>query len=197
MKRLLVCFLLVWFVMPSSFAQKNQKTKNASTSAYGDALNIGLGINNYGFYSGTPMLMLNYEFDVAKNFTIAPFVGIYAASGRYYWGNPSKPFGDPSYKYYSYNELSIPIGAKGTYYFDEILNAGSKWDFYGAGSLGFVYRRVSWENGYLGNTLAYSNARSLHLDLHIGTEYRINSKYGMFLDLSTGVSTIGLAVHLK
>lgn len=147
--------------------------------------------------SAIPMLMFNYEFDVAKNFTVAPFVGIYAASGKYFWGNPAKPFGDPSYKYYTYNEVAIPLGAKGTYYFDELLKAGAKWDFYAAGSLGFVYRRVRWENGYTGNKTAFGGARPLHLDIHIGGEYHINSKYGLFLDLSTGVSTAGLSVKMK
>jgi len=35
----------------------------------------------------------------------------------------------------------------------------------------------------------------LFLNIHIGAEYHINKKVGVFLDLSSGVSTIGLAIH--
>jgi hypothetical protein len=35
----------------------------------------------------------------------------------------------------------------------------------------------------------------LFLDLHLGAEYHLNNRVGLFLDLSTGVSTIGLAIH--
>jgi hypothetical protein len=31
---------------------------------------------------------------------------------------------------YYYHETIIPIGVKGTYYFDQIFNANSDWDFY-------------------------------------------------------------------
>jgi len=41
----------------------------------------------------------------------------------------------------------------------------------------------------------YRDASPLFLDLHIGTEYHFNSKLGIFFDLSTGVSTVGLAIH--
>jgi hypothetical protein len=31
--------------------------------------------------------------------------------------------------------------------------------------------------------------------LHVGAEYHLSRKVGLFLDLSTGVSTLGLAFH--
>ena len=99
------------------------------------------------------------------------------------------------YKYYSYHETVIPIGVKGTYYFDQLLNAGSKWDFYAAASLGFRIRNVKWDNDYYGDKYAYNDASGLYLDFHVGTEYHINQKIGLFLDLSTDVSTIGLSFH--
>ena len=89
----------------------------------------------------------------------------------------------------------IPIGVKGSYYFDELLHANSNWDFYLAASLGFSIRSVTWDNDYYGDQYAYHSTSGLYLDLHIGTEYHFNSKIGMFLDLSSGVSTLGLAFH--
>jgi hypothetical protein len=90
----------------------------------------------------------------------------------------------------------IPIGVKGTYYFDRLLGAGSRWDFYLAGSLGFAIRSTVWENGYGGETVVSRGSSGLYLDAHIGAEYHASQKVGLFLDLSTGLSTFGIAVHL-
>jgi hypothetical protein len=87
----------------------------------------------------------------------------------------------------------VTVGVKGTFYFDKLVDANPKWDFYLAGSLGFAFRRVTWEDGYTGNR-DLSNS-PLFLDLHVGAEYHINRKVGLFLDLSTGASSIGLDFH--
>jgi hypothetical protein len=171
--------------------------ETSSSEKYGKTLNLGAGIGYYGYLGRTlPVGMLNFEFDVAKNFTLAPFIGIYSHRNYYYWGNPNKPNWDESYRRYSYKVTSIPVGLKGTYYFDELLHANSKWDFYAAASLGFVFRSVVWENNYYGDRQVYKSSSPLYLDAHIGTEYHLNKKLGLFLDLSTGLSTFGLAIHL-
>ena len=163
---------------------------------YGKTLNLGAGIGYYGHIGQTlPVGMLNFEFDVARNFTLAPFVGFYTYQNNYYWGNPNKPNYDESYRLYSYRTTAVPVGAKGTYYFDQLFRANSKWDFYAAGSVGFVFRKTVWENGYYGETHVHQSASPLYLDAHIGAEYHMTEKAGLFLDLSTGVSTFGFAIH--
>ncbi|MES2779512.1 MAG: hypothetical protein V4651_06390 [Bacteroidota bacterium] len=162
---------------------------------FGKTLNLGLGIGGYSGYYGyvgrsLPVFHLDYEFDVAKSFTLAPFVNFYSYSHDYYWGNNNTP-----YRYYTYRETVIPIGLKGTYYFDDLLKANSKWDFYLAGSLGFAIVNATWDDGYYGNRNYYRGGSSLFLDIHVGTEYHFNNRIGAFLDLSSGVSTIGLAIH--
>ena len=148
------------------------------TEEFGNTLNVGLGVGYYGYVNhSTPVINLNYEFDVARNFTLAPFITFF------------------SYRDNDYHQTVVPIGVKGTYYFDQLLNLDSKWDFYGAGSLGFAIVKTSWENGYTGPKNSNIGASPLYLDLHIGTEYHINNKLGVYLDLSTGISTIGLAFH--
>ena len=168
---------------------------------YGNTLNLGLGIGGYSGYYGyvghfgqsLPVLNINYEFDVAKNFTLAPFVSFSTFSDGYYSGGSNKNY---PYGFYTYHETVIPIGVKGTYYFDDLLNANPKWDFYLAGSLGFAIINSSWDNGYNGDMNYYHNSSGgLFLDIHIGTEYHFNDRIGAFLDLSSGVSTIGLAIH--
>lgn len=187
MKKLFKISVLLLSILPfSAFAQEK----------YGNTINLGLGIGGrFGYYGyasrNLPVLHFNYEFDVTKNFTLAPFISISSFTNDYYWGNNNTP-----YKYYTYRQTIIPIGAKGTYYFDDLLKANKKWDFYLAGSLGFAIINESWDNGYNGSK-GYSGGSPLFLDLHIGTEYHFNNKLGAFLDLSSGVSTIGLAIHTK
>jgi hypothetical protein len=86
------------------------------------------------------------------------------------------------------------LGVKGTYYFDQALGASSDWDFYLAGSLGFSVVNSKWDNGYTRDN-NYHTVDPLFLDLHVGAEYHLSNKVGLFLDLSTGVSTLGLAFH--
>ncbi|HZL10297.1 MAG TPA: hypothetical protein VFC65_09895 [Prolixibacteraceae bacterium] len=153
---------------------------------YGNTLNLGLGIGGYSGYYGyvghsLPVFNVNYEFDVANNFTLAPFISLSTYRSKY--------------NNYYYHETIIPIGVKGSYYFDDILNANSNWDFYLAGSLGFSIVNSRWDDGYGGDKNYYNDGNPLFLDLHLGTEYHLNNKVGLFLDLSTGVSTVGIAIH--
>jgi len=186
MKKLIILALFFICIIPF---------KGNAQEKFGGTLNVGLGLGGYaGYYRyaghSIPVLTLNYEFNTAPSFTLAPFVSVYTFSDDYYWGNGTNPD-----RYYHYKETVIPIGVKGTYYFDNVLNASSKWDFYLGASLGFALVHARWEDGYTGDKNYYHGGSNLFLDLHIGTEYHFNDKIGMFLDLSSGVSTIGLAFH--
>jgi len=157
--------------------------QNTYSERYGNTLNLGLGIGGYSGYYGyigrsLPVFHINYELGVANNFTLAPFVTFLTYHDDYY----------------GYRETIIPLGVKGTYYFDQLLNASPDWDFYLAGSLGFVVDNIAWDNSN-GNRTYYHSASPLFLDAHVGAEYHLNSKLGIFLDISSGVSTIGLAFH--
>ena len=178
----------LFFIAILSFTISAQE--RTYSSSYGKTLNLGLGIGGYSGYSGyvghsLPVLHVDYEFDVANSFTLAPFLNFYTYRNDYRWNGT----------WYTYRETVIPIGVKGTYYFDRLLNANSDWDFYLAGSLGFAIVNTTWDAGYGGDKYIYHDSSPLFLDLHIGTEYHLNSRLGLFLDLSTGISTIGLAVH--
>jgi hypothetical protein len=177
--------LLMAFGITLSAQESNMPEK------YGNTLNLGAGIGYYG-YVGQPLPVgnLNYEFDVFKNFTLAPFIGVYGYQQNYYWGDKDSP-----YRNYHYRTVVVPVGVKGTYYFDQLFKANPKWDFYAAGSLGFAYKNTVWENGYYGDKKNVKNASPLYLDAHIGSEYHLTNKAGIFLDLSTGVSTFGFAIH--
>jgi hypothetical protein len=186
MKKTIFTILLTLLIMGGTVSAQ----KAGYTERHGRTLNLGLGVGGYAGYYGyiahsVPVFHLNYEFDVARNFTLAPFISFSTYRNGYYWHDNN----------YYYHETIIPIGVKGSYYFDQILQAGPNWDFYLAGSLGFAIVRTSWDNGYGGDTGYYEDGSPLFFDLHIGTEYHFNRHVGAFLDLSTGVSTIGLAIH--
>jgi len=180
MKTTAFAFLFLLMIIGSSLSAQQHVTYSES---HGHTLNLGVGVGGYGGYYGyygrsLPVFSINYEFDVANNFTLAPFATF--VTYHDYWDG------------YGYRETIIPLGVKGTYYFDDILGASSAWDFYLAGSLGFSIVKTRWDDGYVGNN-DYRTADPLFLDLHIGAEYHLSNKVGLFLDLSTGVSTLGLS----
>ena len=167
--------------------------QTSSSEVYSHTLNLGIGIGYYGYADHSiPVLHANYELNAGKDFTLAPFISFYSFKNGYYWGDNKKNY---PYKNYYYSETDIQIGVKGSYYFDRLIGAGSNWDFYLAGSLGFTIIKSSWDNDYYGDRDYYNRSSSLYLDLHIGTEYHINSNLGIYLDLSSGVSTVGIAIH--
>lgn len=149
---------------------------------YGNTFNLGIGIGGYSGYYGywgrtLPVIHLNYEFDIARNLTLAPFVTFFTNRGDHY------------------RETVMPIGLKGTFYLDQLFRANSNWDFYVAGSAGLSIVLVNWDRTYLGDRGYWKNPGYLFLDVHLGVEYHISSQLGLFLDLSNGVSTFGLAIH--
>jgi hypothetical protein len=183
-KKLLYSFLLIGILTGQSMVYAQEK--------YGNTLNVGLGIGYYGYAPGTiPAFNINYEFDVARVFTLAPFVTAFTYQNYIYWGDANTPYRD-----YSYQRTVVPVGVKATYYFDELLSAGKKWDFYAAGSVGFSIASITYEDGYRGPRGAYKGFSPLYIDAHLGTEFHITKKIGLYIDLSTGLSTFGIAAHL-
>lgn len=182
MKKLFLLTMLIG----AMFGGRLEAQKSGSES-FGNTLNVGLGIGYYGYIGSTyPAVNLNYEFDVLPNFTLAPFVTVYSFRRYHKYSG---------YNYY-YQETVIPVGVKGTYYFDKLLKAGNRWDFYASGSLGLAIRSTRWENGYNGDYVYGRGTSGLYLDGHIGAEFHASQKLGIYLDLSSGLSTLGLAFHL-
>lgn len=145
---------------------------------FGNTLNIGFGIGYYGYTThAVPLFHSDYEIDIIQNFTLAPFIDVY------------------NYNDNIYRQTVIPVGIKGTYYFDPFINAGPNWDFYLAGSLGFAITNTIWQPGYAGLKNNTIGAAPLYLNFNIGTEYHFNKSLGALLDLSSSVSTIGIAIH--
>lgn len=73
MKKIIATCLLLLSLQQNLLAQET----------YGKTFNIGLGLGYYGVGSA-PALHLNYEFDVFKNFTLAPFITLQSRRTYYY-----------------------------------------------------------------------------------------------------------------
>jgi len=184
MKKIFLLTLFVFLLLAQNKTYAQEK--------FGNTLNLGVGLGYYGYAPGTiPAFNINYEIDVARNFTLAPFVTAFTYRNYYYWGDVNNPYRD-----YYYQRTVVPVGAKATYYFDELFNAGDRWDFYAAGSVGFAIVTTTYEDGYGGERGAYKGFNPLYIDAHIGSELHLTKALGIYLDLSTGLSTFGLAVHL-
>lgn len=154
---------------------------------FGNTLNVGAGIGYYGY---SPSISANYEFGLFRNFTLAPFASVVTYKNYRYWGNEFNP-----YKNYYYRETIIPFGLKTCYYFDEWLKAGDRWDFYLGASFGIAYHNTVWEHGYEGNRVVRRFNMPFYASLHLGSECHLTETFGIYLDLSTGLSTFGLGFH--
>lgn len=173
-----IFFLLI--IGNSAFAQKKDKTET-----YGQTINLGLGV---GYYGIVPVFYANYEIDIAKNVTLAPFISFYTYN--------THTVNNSGVKYY-YHETAIPIGMKGMYYFDELLNIPKNWDLYAGASTGFAIINSNWDSGYTGSKDGFNGANLFFMNAHVGAAYHFNNKAGAYLDLSDGLSTIGFTIHLN
>ena len=183
MKNLIVISLLLIGLLGGTVSAQ----KSNSGESFGNTLNLGLGLGYYGYVGQfMPAVSVNYEIQLANDFTLAPFITVFSYRNNRNWENR---------KYY-YRQTAIPVGVKGTYYFDRLLGLDSKWDLYGAGSLGFTFKSTTWDDGYGGDIVVRQGRSPLYLNAHLGAEYHLKQNLGLYLDLSTGLSTVGLAFHL-
>jgi hypothetical protein len=184
----LITSLLIYLLIQSNTITGQ---RNTGIEKYGNTLNVGLGIGYYGYIGHSlPVLHLNYEMDVINNLTLAPFVTGYSYERYQFWGSPNNP-----YRNYYFRQNVMVLGLKGTYYFDNLLRAGSKWDFYLGGSLGFALRSTSWESAYNGERTVSQGINPVNLHGHIGVEHHFTNKIGLALDVSSGISSFCLAIH--
>jgi len=175
------------------FSLNSSALKGHIPESYGKALNINTGIGYLSYIGNSrPVFHADFEFDMAENFTIAPFINLCSNNKIYYWRNKNSH----NLFYCNYMETTVPMGVKGTYYFDQLLGARSDWDFYAAGSLVFAMVDSSFQMKYFGEKNVYHSANPCYFYVHIGAEYHMNNRTGLFLDLSSGVSAFGFAIQL-
>jgi hypothetical protein len=158
---------------------------------YGNTLNAGMGCGYFAYIGyATSVFHLDFEIALDKNLTIAPSLMIYSYQKSILWGDQ-----DHLTRNYNYGETVLPMGIKVTYYFDQLLKAGLKWDFYSSGTLGFILRSTKWERGYKGQININPGTGPLYIDFHLGSEYHLTKVMGIYLDVSLNVATFGTSIH--
>ncbi|MEO6304007.1 MAG: hypothetical protein ABIP51_12625, partial [Bacteroidia bacterium] len=85
-----ILFSLILITLFSGYVRSQEK--------FGNTLNVGVGIGYYGY---APAATINYEFDVFKNFTLAPFASVMTYRSTRYWGDYDRNY---PYRDYSYRE---------------------------------------------------------------------------------------------
>lgn len=134
---------------------------------HGSALNLGVGIGA----RQAAVYHINFEFDVVPSVTIAP-----------------------SASFYGYTKF-VPIGLKASYYFDQVLNLLPEWDLYVAGTAAMGIVSDDWNNQTYRDMYRFRGANNLFFDVHIGTEYQVTPRAGMFIDLASNAATIGIVLR--
>lgn len=188
-KLLIVCIIIAGF-STQGFAYQRKKERNGMEK-FGSTINAGVGLAYFNFIGeAVPVGHINYEIDVEDNITIAPFITYF---GHHEYAFPDQA--NPLFRHY-YRESVIPVGVTGYYYFDDMLGVNDNWDFYAGLSLGAQIMRKVWQDGYVGSSNVALNETKFYIDGHIGAEYHLGREIGFTLDISRGISMVGLAVHL-
>ena len=90
------------------------------------------------------------------------------------------------YGSYKWKHTITGINARGSYHFNELLNAPSDWDFYAGASLGYYI----WNTKYDGSGSSYvyngSGSGGLGLSGHVGARYFVKDNLGITLELGGG-----------
>ena len=154
---------------------------------FGRTFNAGMGPGYIGtVVLPSPFFIINYEYDLFRNATIAPFLGLasYSSGPHPYAG-----------KNYFYRATILPMGLKATYNLDRLLRIPCRWDVYLACSAGYAYSERRWDLGYPGSKGTVAEVTQLYLHGHVGAEYHITRGTGLFADVSTSAAVAGFAFH--
>ncbi len=126
---------------------------------------MGLGARQISIFHA------NFEFDAGRNFTLAPFIS-----------------------FYNFTNF-IPIGVKGSYYFDEALNLNREWDMYVGVSAAMGIVSDNWNNQFYRDLYRFRGPNQLNFDAHLGIEYQVTPRLGIYADLAGNSQSIGLVLR--
>lgn len=153
-------FVLLGLFSTNSFAQYNPYDDGSGL------LSVGVGASGWGI-----PIYLRYEHPVADNITVGAAAS-FQTKGYTYWRGT----------YYGFN-------GRGSYHFNELLNAPDEWDFYGGASLGYYFYKWKWTNEYPG---VYDPATGyFNVGLHVGARYFVKENIAINVEAGGGSSISG------
>lgn len=112
------------------------------------------------------LIGISYDIPVATDIAISPFAGT------------------------DFNLDYLVLGAKGSYYFDNLMGLSDPWDIYAGANAGFGL--------WIGNDKD-NNSSDIAIGLHVGARWFWNEKWGLYLELGGGKlgSTAGLGITMR
>ncbi|WP_139263135.1 hypothetical protein [Flammeovirga pacifica] len=168
------CLMLA--ISTFSFAQENKKSGGGGASYLGPG-NLNVGLSTYWSYSSSLGVQLDYEFNLARDFTVGPSLSYAGYSDSWY------------------NYSVFGLGARFRWYADRVLNiTHPKWDVFANGDIGFSI----WSHKYTGpgtDPKSQSSTSPLWIGLGIGGKFHFNDKIGLQLIIGSGAQ-IGLHFQL-
>jgi len=153
-------FILLLMITTSSYAQFNPYTNEVKM------FSVGVGASGWGI-----PLFVRYEQAIADNITVG---------GTFSFQSKSEKYGT-----YKWNHTIVGVNGRGSYHFNELLNASDEWDFYAGGSVGYYF----WNTKYDGSgTFIYDGSGSggFSIGAHIGARYFVNENLGITAEAGGG-----------
>lgn len=135
-------------------------------------LSAGLGVSGWGvpFY-------VRFEMPVADNITVGGTLSY-----------QSKNYGS---LIYNWRTTYIGINARGSYHFNELLDAPSEWDFYAGASVGYFIANFSGDV-FIGRT----GGNTVGVGVHAGARYFFNEKIALNAEAGGGSALSGATIGI-
>jgi outer membrane immunogenic protein len=148
-------------VSTNSFAQYNPYSDGSGL------LSVGVGFSSWGV-----PVFVRYEHPVADNITVGGSVSYQSKS--------------ETYASYKWKHSITGLNARGSYHFNELLDAPNDWDFYAGASLGYFI----WNTKYSGSGTIFdytgSGSGGFSISGHAGARYFVKDNLGITLELGGG-----------
>jgi hypothetical protein len=168
-KIFIAALVLFTTLTSTSFAQYNPYSDGSGL------VSAGLGISGWGV-----PIYVRYEHPVADNVTVG---------GTFSFQTKSDTYGTEKWRNTYYG-----VNARGSYHFNELLNASDEWDFYGGANLGYFF----WNGKYEGSAGNYvysgSGANTFGIGVHAGARYFVNENLGINLEIGGGSALSGATI---
>lgn len=163
MKNKIFISLIAFFTMltTTSFAQYNPYSDGRGL------FSVGVGASGWGI-----PVFVRYEHPVADNVTVGGTLSF-----------QSKTEDEGSYKW---NNNIFGLNARGSYHFNELLNAPDEWDFYAGASLGYFFWNTKYDGPGVGFDYSGSGVGGFSIGAHVGARYFVKENLGINLELGGG-----------
>jgi hypothetical protein len=148
-------------ISTSSLAQYNPYSDGSGL------LSVGVGFSGWGI-----PVFARYEHPVADNITVGGTVS-FQSKGE-------------TYASYKWKHTITGLNARGSYHFNELLNAPDEWDFYAGASLGYFIWNTKYDESGTIYDYTGSGSGGFGIGGHAGARYFVKENLAVTLELGGG-----------